>query len=314
MNKENLKQNINEILQSDLPFSELAGKTIAVSGTRGFLASWLCEALEYLDVAVLPINKPEYNIYQSIEDFPDVDYIFHAASYASPVKFKENPVEVVLPNTVGTYNLLELVRRKSAEFIFFSTSGVYGWHPEHEYPLDESMFGSLDCANVNNCYLESKRLGEQLCVSYNYRYNVPVKMLRLGICYGPGMKLDGDGRLMQTFIKKVIDKEDFPIYNEHVYRSFMYITDVLSAIFYILFKGKTGPYNIAAEKEVSILEFAGGLSEMYPDSKVIHQERSDRLSVDFGRTWMDMTKLKGLGWSQKVSLKDGLRKTVESYK
>ena len=111
----------------------------------------------------------------------------------------------------------------------------------------------------------------------------------------------------------MIDKEDFPIYNEHVYRSFMYITDVLSAIFHILFKGKTGPYNIAAEKEVSILEFANLLSGMYPDSKVIHQERSDRLSVDFGRTWMDMTKLKGLGWYQKISLKDGLRRTVESY-
>ncbi|MCP4648791.1 MAG: NAD-dependent epimerase/dehydratase family protein [PVC group bacterium] len=314
-----VEEDIKKVLSENLPWNRLRNKTIAVSGSRGFIASWIVKLLESIqeeyNITIWHINKPEYDINRSLFSIgvpKRVDYIFHAASYASPLKFKENPVDVILPNTIGTHNLLKLADAKEAEFVYFSTSGVYGWHDFDDYPLSEKQFGRLDCSEVKNCYLESKRLGEQLCVSHSYQYDIEIKILRLGICYGPGLSLD-DGRVMNTFIKKILDKKELPVYNEHVYRSFMYITDVLSAIFTILFHGENSPYNVSADKEISILQLAQLFSSMYPNSKLSYLKRTDRLSVDFNRTWMNTGKLKNLGWEQRVSLEDGIERTVESY-
>ncbi|HCJ67570.1 MAG TPA: hypothetical protein DHV62_09715 [Elusimicrobia bacterium] len=75
----------------------------------------------------------------------NVDYIIHAASKASPKFFWSDPVGTILPNIVGTANLLKLaVKKRVKTFMLFSTSGVYGFVGQSSYPIKEDCFGYLN--------------------------------------------------------------------------------------------------------------------------------------------------------------------------
>ena len=260
-----------------------------------------------------------HDITCKFDSFVPVDYIIHMASYGSPKYFKDNPVGTILPNVVGTRNLLDLaINRKVKSFLFVSTSGVYGHlHPDC-YPADESTWGSLDPTDPANCYLESKRMGETLCMAYYNQYQVPVKIVRPSIVYGPGVELN-DGRSFADFVSAIINNKDIELSSDGLAeRSFLYIADAITGILKVLFWCESGTaFNLAPDKEISIVNLARMLAYDVFKKRglkvVFGKDAKQLLRVEFSQTAMDNTKLKRLGWNPNFGLREGFRRTIKSY-
>lgn len=324
----------------------LRNKTVLIAGASGFLPAYMVEVLLYLnetrqyDIKIFGLarnlkkaqekflqhkgNKNLILIAQDVCDKisinEDIDYIIHAASQATPKVFFNDPVGTIAPNVMGTSNLLNLSKEKKVEcFLFFSTTGVYGFADEKSYPLREDCFGSLNPMDLSSCYIESKRMGENMCVAWMHQYGVPVKIIRPGITYGPGVKLD-DGRSFADFISNIINRRDIEIFSDgKALRSFCYLADATLGFFTVMLKGKVGEaYNIAADREISIVDLAKLLAEKaFPERKlnvIMKKDNSKNyLRMNFIRTAMDITKAKELGWKINFSLEEGFKRTVRSF-
>lgn len=334
------------IAGQELPWQTLHGKTVLVSGAAGFMPSYLVDTLLHLraehaiDVKVIGLvrnlesarqrfadSDPAAGLTLLVQDVCDaveidgpVDWIIHAASIATPKRFRKDPVGTILPNVLGTRQLLQLATDKQSEgFLFFSTSGVYGHLSADCYPLPEDRFGALDPMDLASCYLESKRQGENLCVAWQHQYGLPVKVVRPAINYGPGIALD-DGRSFADFIACIVQRRDIELYSDgKVIRNFCYLADAIHGIFRVLLLGKPGEaYNVATDHEISVLGLAEYLvDEVFPERglKVVMRDNPNRdyLRVDFARTTVDISKVRALGWTLHFPIREGFRRVVDSF-
>lgn len=349
-----VKKMRNRIIESDLKYitdekldwETFKNKTILISGAAGFLPAYMVETLLYLNetrhfnIKVIGLvrnlekaherfihydgNKNLQLIFQDVCDKikinEDINYVIHAASHATPKYFQTDPVGTLSPNVIGTANLLNLaVEKKVENFLFFSTSGVHGYVDQSCYPIKEDCYGSLDPLDLSSCYLESKRMGENMCIAWMHQYGVPVKIVRPATTYGPGLKLD-DGRSFADFISNIVNKQDITLFSDgKALRNFCYLADAALGFFIVMLKGKTGEaYNVATDHEISIVDLAKKLvEEIFPERKlkvVMNVDNSKNyLRMDFPRTTVDITKLKALGWKLGFPIEDGFRRTVKSF-
>lgn len=249
-----------------------------------------------------------------------VDYIIHAASQASPKYYSLDPAGTFESNVLGTLQMLRVAKRNKSEgFLFFSSGEVYGHHQDTTVPVSESSFGVLDPINVRSCYGEGKRAGETLCASWHAQYGIPAKVVRLSHTYGPGMRLD-DGRVFADFVADIVAGRNIIMKSDgSARRPFCYLADATAAFFSVLLNGIDGEaYNVGSDRETSILELAETLCDLFPDrgSQVERQERrpedpyipSNQLGGHF-----DLSKIRSLGWEPKTDIREGFRRTVESY-
>ena len=291
MNNKIFKDDIKTIIDTKLDWKRLKGKTVLVAGANGFIAGYITEVLLALkEVKVIALvrdiekaknkfsqhsnNKNlsiiQQDISKSFDIDDDIDYIIHAASQASPHFYSTDPVGTLSANVFGTANLLEIgVRKNITKFLYLSSGAVYGTLDEEGKPVDETYPGKVDITNIRSCYDESKRMGENMCVCYSYQYGIPVNMVRISYAYGPGMELN-DSRIFPTIINSIINNKDIEINSDgSARRNFCYITDLIKAIFLILFEGENAQaYNVASEKDTSILELANVFVELMPGKKL----------------------------------------------
>jgi len=341
-----IEADLKFITAGNLPWETFRDKTVLVSGASGFLPAYMIETLLFLNktrsfnirvmglVRNMERARSRFSCYTGNENLKiisrdvcepvsineDVDFIVHAASHATPRLFREDPVGVISPNVIGTNNLLKLAAAKKVEsFLFFSTSGVYGHVDDSAYPIKEDCFGYLDPTDLASCYLESKRMGENMCVAWMSQYGVPVKIVRPAITYGPGVKLD-DGRSFADFISDILNYRDIELYSDGTaLRNFCYLADATLGFFTVMLKGKTGEaYNIAIDHEISIAGLADLLvKKVFPgrNLKVVRKKDPSRdyLRMNYPRTIVDISKAQALGWRPVFSLEEGFRRTVESY-
>lgn len=338
-----IQEDLENIVKRDLPLEKWKNKTFLVSGASGFLASYIVKALLYLNlkIKVIAVVRNEEKARQVFKDFikdkhlkifiHDInnplnnnikaDYIIHAASYASPKKFAVNPAGVLLPNTIGTYNLLELARcRKTRRFVFISSAEIYGQKESGSRKIGENDYGVLDPTDQRSCYGESKRMGENMCIVWMKQFGVPVNMVRLFHTYGPGMDLT-DGRIQADLVSNVVKGENLVLKSSgEATRAFCYVADAVAGIFTVLIKGKTGEsYNIGNENaEISVSGLAETLCGLFPEKKlkVIYQKRKvgDKyLRSKYLRVRPNTDKIRKLGWKPKYTLKNGFKRMVDSY-
>lgn len=336
-------EDLRRICQADLPWQQLEGKTVLVTGTTGMLASYvtwflLCLHEEAgIDVSVVAlcrnpqkaeryfgsyVGKPYFRMLT--QDVCDpivyegaVDFIFHLAGNASPYFINTDPVGIIKCNLLSTMNVLELARKKqTAKVIFASTREVYGAN-EHADKLDECSYGVLDPLNARSCYPESKRAAETLLKSYYLQYGVAFNTIRIAHAYGPTMKLENDGRVMADLMGDVVAGRDIVLKSSgEAIRAFLYITDAVLGMFTVLFKGKAGEaYNLANETEpISIRDLAQRLASSRNDKtiQVVINEGDQKGYCTYRRTALDTTAIELLGWKPQTSLKEGIIRTFHA--
>lgn len=306
-------------------------KKILVTGGAGFVGSNLCEHLLQQGHKVICLDNLSFGRLENIKEFQNnpnfefikhdindpielknLDAIYNLACPASPIAHKKEPILTWKSSTFGVYNMLELARiNGNIPFFHTSTSEVYGDPLEH--PQKETYRGNVDPDGKRACYKESKRAGESIIFDYNRIYKLPIRVIRIFNTYGPKMA-PNDGRVVSTFIMQAIQNKDITIHGSGLQtRSFQYIDDLISGIDKMMnnsidFKG---PVNIGNPNEFTIEEIAKLVLKMIPESKskiIFVQKAPD----DATKRQPDITLAKEkLNWKPKISLKEGLIKTIE---
>jgi UDP-glucuronate decarboxylase len=343
-----IQEDLRTIYNSDIGWSKFFNSTILITGANGFLPAYLVESLLYLNFINPENNVKVICLVRSIEnaesrfidykgctnlefivqDVSDsikltkkVDYIIHAASQASPKFYGIDPVGTLKANVLGTMNLLDLAREnKVKSFLYFSSGEVYGELDSEQIPIRENTFGYINPTNVRSCYAESKRMGENICVSYHHQYGVSAKIVRPFHTYGPKMKLD-DGRVYADFVSDILNEQDICMHSDGTAtRAFCYLTDATIGFFKILLDGKNGEaYNMGnPNEEYSILELAAILVNLYPEKRLkvikqLNKEDNNYLKSSLKRNSPNISKIRELNWCPLVSIEEGFKRTIESY-
>lgn len=309
----------------------MKNKKIIITGGAGFIGSHLCQKLLQLDNTVICIdnlltgkknnitnlfgNKNFTFINHDINYQINIksDFIFHLACPASPKHYQKDPVNTLITNINGTYNILKLAKKYNSRIIFTSTSEVYG-DPD-ENPQKESYNGNVNPIGLRSCYDEGKRAAESLCFDFNRKYKTKIKILRLFNTYGPLMFKD-DGRVVSNFIFNALRNKPIKIYgNGKQTRSLCFIDDLITGLIKIanLSDNVKGPLNIGNDQEITINDLCSKILKITNSkSKIIH---TDLPEDDPKMRKPDLTKIKKLiNWKPKVSLNDGLLATVNYFK
>lgn len=253
-------------------------------------------------------------IYHNIIDkltLSGFDQIYHLASLASPVFYQKNPVETALSNSVGTYNLLVEAQKHKSRILFASTSEVYGNPLKH--PQSEDYWGNVNPIGPRSCYDESKRLGETLIMDFHREYGVETRIARIFNTYGPNMSLN-DGRVVSNFIVQALKGEPLTIFGDGKQtRSFCYVSDTVEALIRLMNSDFSEPVNIGNPEEITILELAEKIKELTNSkSEIVFKELPKDDPI---RRKPDITRAKEiLGWEPKISLEEGLKKTISWFK
>jgi len=343
-----VRGDIERVHASSVPWERLRGKTVLVSGAAGMLPAALVDALMaaragpmQLGVRMVAMVRSaerarlrfhhwlrddgfsllEQDVTQPLPRDLKPDLIVHAASPASPKFYRPDPVGTMLPNVVGTLNLLNLAREVRAErFLFFSSAEVYGLFREPPAAIDESCFGSLDPNDNRACYAESKRLGEALCSAYALQHGVEASIVRPFHTYGPGMRLD-DGRVFADFVRDIATGRPITLKGDGTdQRAFCYLSDATEAFLHILLRGRSGQaYNIGNPAGlVSIGDLARLLAGLYSAPPPQFGQASASVATNapalFAATCPDIARAEAAGWSPSIGLADGFRRTIDYYR
>ena len=312
-----------------------------VAGGAGFIGMRLCEELLKKGYKVICIDNfitsskkniepllsnPAFILHEtdltqtreSIPQIEQVDYVFHLASPASPNRksprsYINHPIETLLVNSVGTSNLLQLAKEKNAAFLFTSSSEVYG--DPAVSPQSEDYFGNVNPNGVRSVYDEGKRFGEAITMAYVRKHNLNARIIRVFNTYGPGMQHD-DGRVVSNFITQALSNQPITVYGEGTQtRSFCYVDDMVDGIIKAMFTEKTTGQviNLGNPDERQVIDLAKTVKEMTGSSSEITFEQIPQ--DDPSRRKPDITKAKNLlSWEPKVSIEEGLTKTIQYFK
>ncbi|CAF0842339.1 unnamed protein product [Brachionus calyciflorus] len=241
----------------------------------------------------------------------EVDEIYHLASPASPPHYMYNPIKTIKTNTIGTINMLGLARRVKARLLFTSTSEVYG-DPE-VHPQPETYWGNVNPIGPRACYDESKRVAEAMCYAYAKQERVQVRIARIFNTYGPRMNLN-DGRVVSNFILQSLRNENITLYGDGSQtRSFQYIDDLVNGLVSLMNSNYTKPVNLGNPDEYTVHQLATIIRDMIGNRNEIIMK--EKMEDDPQRRKPDITIAKEhLNWEPKVTLTDGIQRTVEYFR
>ena len=343
MKSEVIIEDLQRMSEVHLPWRELDGKTVLITGATGMLASYVTWLLLYLhehtgvNITVIALCRNRQKAEQYFGSYlaksyfhlliqdvctpiayeGKVDYVFHLAGNASPYFINSDPVGIMKCNLLGTINVLEYARNcLSKKVLFASTREVYGKNEEAEL-LDEQAFGTLNPLDARSCYPESKRAAETLLKSYYLQYGVNFNAIRIAHSYGPTMKLENDGRVMADLMSDVVAGRDIVLKSSgEAVRAFLYVTDAVIGMFTVLFYGEpAGAYNLANESEpVSIKDLAHMLAALREDKniQVVVSEGEQKGYCAYRRTALDTSAIEQLGWKPQISLKEGINRVLRT--
>ena len=326
-----------QIFEKNLPWEKLSSRRILVTGSTGLIGGCLVDALmlnpnrnyqlfasgrnkqraldrfkEYVECD--DFHFLEYDVLYPLNCDVDFDYIIHAASYASPNAFVQNPVEVMKSNIIGVSNLIEYgLAHQMKRFLYISTGEIYGEGDGRVF--DEEYSGYVNCLIPRSCYPSSKRAAETMCVSYAAEYGADVVIARPCHVYGPNFS-EKDNRVYAQFIRNILNDSDIIMKSTgEQFRSWCYVADCVSALLYVLLKGEKGQaYNIAdSQSVISIKELAETIAEIGNKSVIMEVPSvSESLGYNVVTKSVFLTeKLEALGWSVEGTMKEKLEKTLK---
>ncbi len=304
--------------------------TILVTGGAGFIGSHLCERLIEAGHDVVCADNFFTGSKENIRGLVghshfefvrhdivnplvvEVDRIYNLACPASPVHYQMNPIKTIKTSTVGMVNMLGLAKRVKARILQASTSEVYG-DPE-EHPQKETYWGHVNPIGPRSCYDEGKRVAEALCMDYHRQNGIEIRIVRIFNTYGPRMH-PNDGRVVSNFIVQALKGKPVTIYGDGSQtRSFCYVDDLVDGLIRMMENGQSiGPINLGNPAEITVGELAERVIKMTGSKSQI--EKRTLPQDDPRKRQPDITLAKKyLGWEPKVSLEEGLQKTIEYFR
>jgi len=302
-----------------------------VTGAAGFLGSHLCQQLLDRGCEVVGVDNfvtgdlrnltelkkqegfhfLEADISQGLAWKDPLDRVYNFASPASPIDYLKLPIETLLVGSQGTLHALELARASGARFLQASTSECYG-DPE-VHPQVETYWGNVNPVGPRSCYDEAKRYGEALVMAFHRTYGVQTRIMRIFNTYGPRMRLE-DGRVVPAIVSAALRGQPLPVFGDGTQtRSFCYVDDLLEGAIRLMESEEIMPTNIGNPVENTILEFAEAVRKLAGCSAPVefHPLPQD----DPKRRRPDISKARRiLGWEPKVSLEEGLRRTLPFFR
>ena len=264
-----------------------------------------------------PLWTPVYqDVCETLDIDVDFDFIIHGASPASPQLYNNFPVDIIKPNTIGTLKVLEYaLLHKPSKFMFVSSAAVYG--DKLKDACDEHTSGSGNPLELRSCYEESKRMGENLVISFGHQYDIETVIIRPYHVYGPGMAI-GDGRVISDFVENAVNAQPVVIRGDGLTtRTLLFIDDFVEGALKVLLDGKRGEaYNIGnPHVELSTLEMAEVIAEIYQLKIQINVPKKEGyLPSPINKMPINVTRLMNLGWRPKVDFPEGIAKTIEYSK
>jgi dTDP-glucose 4,6-dehydratase len=224
------------------------------------------------------------------------------------VDYRELPIQTLKVGSLGTHKALGLARHKGARFLLASTSEVYGDPLVHPQP--ESYWGNVNPIGPRGCYDEAKRFAEALTMAYHHEHGIETRIVRIFNTYGPRMRLN-DGRVVPEFVSQALRHRPLTVFGDGSQtRSFCYCSDLVEGIHRLMERGDAFPVNLGNPREMTILEFAREIIRVTGSrSRIVHRP----LPKDDPRQRQpDITRARALlRWEPRVTLPDGLRRTIE---
>ncbi len=301
-----------------------------VTGGAGFLGSHLCERLIDLGHDVLSVDNyftgrkdniahllklPSFEAMRHDVTFPlhaEVDEIYNLACPASPIHYQFDPVQTTKTSIMGAINVLGLAKRLKAKVFQASTSEVYGDPTVH--PQTEDYRGNVNSLGPRGCYDEGKRAAETLFFDYQRQHQVRIKVVRIFNTYGPRMH-PNDGRVVSNFIVQALKGNPITLFGDGSQtRAFCYVDDLIDGFLKLMDTSDdvTGPVNMGNPHEIPVRELAerilritGSRSEIV--FRPLPQDDPTQRCPDIGLA------RRLLGWEPKISLDDGLSRTIDYF-
>ncbi|MDE6672999.1 MAG: NAD(P)-dependent oxidoreductase [Ruminococcus sp.] len=329
-----IREDIEKILNdSNITWNMLDGKSIIITGATGLIGSLLTKALlKYAEKSSNPpvinafvrntekaerifreyknnyLNIVSFNLEKPLETDIKADYIIHTASVTDSLSFVKKPVETIHTAINGTDNLLRYaVENGCRKFVYISSVEVYG-APADESEIYENNSTNIDTMAVRSSYSESKRMCENLCVSYSSEYNLDVSVIRLTQTIGAGIGYD-DKRIFAEFTRCAIEKRNIILRTEgKTKKKYVYTADAIRAILTVLVKGKNGEaYNCSnSETYCSIRDMAELFASISGEISVEIQI-GDINKLGYAPTMclnLNSDKLEDLGWKPEYNIND----------
>lgn len=319
--------------------SAFAGSRVLITGGLGFIGSNLAHRLVELEANVLLVDSliPDYGgnlaniagiedrVRVNIADVRDEhsmnylvrgqDYIFNLAGQVSHIDSIRDPYTDLEINCRSQLTIVEACRKNNpgVKIVYASTRQIYG-RPQY-LPVDEKH--PLEPTDINGA---NKLAGEWYHVIYGRVYGLRTVSLRMTNTYGPRMRVK-DSR--QTFIgwwlRQIIDGEEIEIYGDgRQIRDFNYIDDVVEALLLVgASPAADGQiYNLGGDEPISLLDLARLMIELNGGGRYrLVPFPPERKRIDIGDYQGDYTKIRTqLGWRPKVSLREGLARTLAYYR
>ena len=305
-------------------------KSVLVTGGAGFLGSHLCDRLiaDGHNVVCVDnfftgtkrnvehlIGHKRFELLRHDVTFPlfiEVDEIYNIACPASPVHYQHDPVQTTKTSVHGAINMLGLAKRLRCRIFQASTSEVYGDPSVH--PQVETYWGNVNPIGPRSCYDEGKRCAETLFFDYHRQHKLDIKVARIFNTYGPRMH-PNDGRVVSNFIVQALKGERITIYgNGDQTRAFCYVDDLVEGFIRLMASPADlpGPVNLGNPGEFTIKELAEKVIALTGSrSKLIFRPlpqddpRQRRPDIRLARARLE--------WEPKVSLDQGLQKTISYF-
>jgi nucleoside-diphosphate-sugar epimerase len=341
----------NHILTEDVQqFAEqfelcelLRGKSFLITGATGLIGSVMTKCLlalnhkRHLDIKIVAVVR---NIEKAWQIFGDescelkfelielgqitpnkikdkVDYIVHLASPTASRYFIEHPVETLRTAIEGTTSILDYAKSTLVKgMVYASSLEVYGSNNTNDR-LSEDFQGYVNPVEVRSSYNMGKRVCECLCHSYAKEYDVNVMMARLTQTFGAGIS-ETENRVFAQFAKSAIKNENIVLHTSgESAKPYCYTTDAVSAILYLLLKGKKGEaYNIAnRDSYISIRDMAQMIrDEFNPNIKVVFALKDNQGYAPETKLRLDSDKLEKLGWKPRYALVEMFSRLINYMK
>jgi UDP-glucuronate 4-epimerase len=233
------------------------------------------------------------------------DAVINEAARAGVRASLENPFVYFTTNALGTLNLLELCKNYGVpKFVLASTSSLYAGQP---MPFKED----LPVNTPISPYAASKKSAEVIAYTYHYLYGIDVSVVRYFTVYGPAGRPDMS---VFRFIKWIMEEKPLEVFGDGSQsRDFTYIDDIAEGTilalkplgYEIINLGNNQPHKLSEVLRL-IEKFTGKTAKV--ENREFHK-------ADLKATWADITNAKELlGWQPKVSLEEGIRRTVDWFK